>query len=243
MTRKGMRLVDKNYQPPIPLDECKKIIKKVNSYKRKKGVTQPFQNQNDDIIQLLTTIELYNRTAYSFYKNPTLTPGNQKDFYKKLDNRVSRLLEFLQKEPFEYFERIYFHQMNTRTHEQRFKKKDEGLFGDITSAEPINPQKFINTLEAFLETINELSRNPINKNRKDNHRDDLRYLIELLFEFYKKCSGRLPGYNYDKVEKVYKGDFVLLIDLVIPYVKPPFDIKPTNEAIGKGIKLCRNPSR
>jgi len=178
----------------------------------------------------------------SFHTKPTLTPKNQKDFHKKLNNRVSRLLEFLQEEPFEYFERIYFHQMNTRTHEQRFKKEDEGLFGDITSAEPINPKKFINTLKAYLKTINDLSSNPLNKNRKDNHRDDLRHLIGLLFEFYNKCSGRDPGYTYD-IHKVYKGDFVLLVDLVIPYVKLHSDIPPTNEAIGEGIKLCIKQSR
>jgi len=63
MARKGMRLVDKNYQPPIPLDECKKIIEKVNSCKRKKGVTQPFKNQNDDISKLFTTIDLFNGTV------------------------------------------------------------------------------------------------------------------------------------------------------------------------------------
>ena len=242
MARKGMRLVDKNYQPPIPLDECKKIIKKVNSYERKKGVAQPFQNQDDDIIQLLFTIELFNRTVDSFYTKPTLTPKNQKDFYKKLNTRVSKLLDFLQEEPFEYLERIYIHQMNNRTLEQRLKKEDEGLFGDITSAEPINPKKFINTLKAYLETIDHLSSNPINKNRKDNHRDDLRHLIELLFEFYKKCSGRTPGYNYNK-DKVYKGDFILLVDLVISHVKLHSDIPPTNEAIGEGIKLCIKQSR
>ena len=105
MARKAMRRIDKNYQPPIPLDECKKIIKKVNSYKRKKGVTQPFPKQNYAIHQLLFTIELFNRTVDSFYTKPTLTPKNQKDFYKKLNTRVSKLLDFLQEEPFEYLER------------------------------------------------------------------------------------------------------------------------------------------
>ena len=242
MARKAMRRIDKNYQPPIPLDECKKIIKKVNSYKRKKGVTQPFKNQDYAIYQLLFTIDLFNQTVDSLITNPTLTPKNQKDFYNKLNKRVSRLLEFLQEEPYEYLERIYIHQMNNRTLEQRLKKEDEGLFGDITSAEPINPKKFINTLKAYLETIDHLSSNPINKNRKDNHRDDLRHLIDLLFEMYIKCSGRTPGYNYNK-DKVYKGDFVLLVELVIPHVKPPFDIEPTNEAIGEGIKLCVKQSR
>jgi len=241
MARKGMRRIDKNYQPPIPLDECKKIIKKVNSYKRKKGVAQPFKNQDDAISKLLTTIDLFNGTVDCLITNPTLTPKNQKDFHNKLNKRVSRLLEFLQAEPYEYLERIYVHQMNNRTLEQRFKKKDEGFFRDITSAEPINPKKFINTLKAYLETINHLYNNPINKNRKNNHRDDLQHLIEFLFEFYKKCSGRNPGYNYTK-DKVYKGDFVLLIELVIPHVKPPFDIKPSNEAIGEGIKLCKKQS-
>ena len=234
MARKGIRLVDRNYQPPIPLDECKKIIKKVNNYKRKKGVTQPFQNQDDDIIQLLFTIELFNRTVDSFHTKPTLTPRNQKDFYDKLNKRVSRLLEFLQEEPFEYLERIYFHQIKSRSLEQRLKKENEGLFGDITSAEPINPQKFINTLKAYLETIEHLSSNPINKNRKDNHRDDLRHLIDLLFEMYIKCSGRPPGRNSDG-EKVYKGDFVLLVKLVEPYVK--LTSKITNDAIRDGVKL------
>lgn len=235
-------MIDENYQPPIPLDEAQKILEKVNSYERKKGVTQPFQNQDDAISKLLTTIDLFNGTVYSFYTNPTLTQKNQKDFHNKLNKRVSRLLKFLQEEPYEYLERIYVHQMNNRTLAQRLKKKDEGLFGDITSAEPINPQKFINTLKAYLKTIDDLSSNPLNKNRKDNHRDDLRYLIELLFEFYKKCSGRNPGYTYD-INSGYKGDFVLLVDLVIPNLKPHFDIKPSNEAIGEGIRLCRNPSR
>ena len=147
MARKGMRLVDKNYQPPIPLDECKKIIKNVNSYKRKKGVTQPFPKQDYAIHQLLFTIELFNQTVDSFYTKPTLTPKNQKDFYKKLNTRVSKLLDFLQEEPFEYLERIYIHQMDNRTLKQRLKKEDEGLFGDITSAEPINLQKFMDLLK------------------------------------------------------------------------------------------------
>ena len=83
MTRKGMRLVDKNYQPPIPLDECKKIIKKVNSYKRKKGVAQPFKNQDYAIHQLLFTIDLFNNTVDSLITNSTLTPKNQKNIGKK----------------------------------------------------------------------------------------------------------------------------------------------------------------
>ena len=156
--------------------------------------------------------------------------------------QASKLLVFLQEEPDEYHERIYIHQMNNRTLEQRLKKEDEGLFGDITSAEPINPQKFINTLKAYLETIDHLSNNPINKNRKNNHRDDLRHLIGFLFELYEKCSGRPPGYNYNK-DKVYKGDFILLVDLVISHVKLHSDIPPTNEAIGEGIKLCVKQSR
>ncbi len=180
-----------------------------------------------------------------YYEHPYLLVSSlnnfQKDFYNKLNKHVSRLLEFLQKEPFEYHERIYFHQMNSLTLEQKLKK-EEDLFGNITSEKPINPQKLINTLKAYLETTDYLSSNPLNKNRKGNHRDDLRYLIELLFAFYKQCSGRDPGYSYDKEYKVYKGDFVLLIELVIPHVKPPFDIKPTNEAIGEGIKLCKKES-
>jgi len=241
MAGKTMRRIKQKYQPPT-LKECKKIIKRVNDYKRKKGVAQPFPKQGYAIHQLLLTIDLFNETVDSLITSSTLTPKNQKDYYKKLNNRVSKLLVFLQEEPDEYLERIYIHQMNNRTLEQRLKKKDEGLFADITSAEPINPQKFINTLKTYLETINHLSNNPINKNRKNNHRDDLRHLIDLLFEMYIKCSGRTPGYTY--VEgKGYKGDFVLLVELVIPYVKPPFDIEPTNEAIGEGIKLCRNPSR
>ena len=227
-----MKRIDKNYQPPIPLDECKKIIEKVNSYKRRGD--QPFKNQDYAIHQLLFTIDLFNQTVDSHITNPTLTPKNQKDFYKKLSKRVSRLLEFLQEGPPEYLGRIYMHQRDKRIPEQSLNKKDEGLNGDITITEPINPKKFINTLKAYLETIDHLSSNPINKNRKDNHRDDLLHLIDLLFEMYIKCSGRPPGRNSDG-EKVYKGDFVLLVKLVEPYVK--LTSKITNDAIRDGVKL------
>ena len=227
-----MKRIDKNYQPPIPLDECKKIIEKVNSYKRRGD--QPFKNQDYAIHQLLFTIDLFNQTVDSHITNPTLTPKNQKDFYKKLSKRVSRLLEFLQEGPPEYLGRIYMHQRDKRIPEQSLNKKDEGLNGDITITEPINPKKFINTLKAYSETIDHLYNNPINKNRKDNHRDDLRHLIDLLFEMYIKCSGRPPGRNSDG-EKVYKGDFVLLVKLVEPYVK--LTSKITNDAIRDGVKL------
>jgi hypothetical protein len=227
-----MKRIDKNYQPPIPLDECKKIIEKVNSYKRKGD--QPFKNQDYAIHQLLFTIDLFNQTVDSHITNPTLTPKNQKDFYKKLSKRVSRLLEFLQEGPPEYLGRIYMHQRDKRIPEQSLNKKDEGLNGDITITEPINPKKFINTLKAYSETIDHLYNNPINKNRKDNHRDDLLHLIDLLFEMYIKCSGRPPGRNSDG-EKVYKGDFVLLVKLVEPYVK--LTSKITNDAIRDGVKL------
>jgi hypothetical protein len=229
-----MKRINKNYQPPIPLGECKKIIKKVNSYKRKKGVAQPFKNQDYAIHQLLFTIDLFNNTVDSLITNSTLTPKNQKDFYKKLNNRVSRLLEFLQEGPPEYLGRIYMHQRDKRIPEQSLNKNDEGLNGDITITEPSNPKKFINTLKAYSETIDHLYNNPINKNRKDNHRDDLLYLIDLLFEMYIKCSGRPPGRNSDG-EKVYKGDFVLLVKFVEPYVK--LTSKITNDAIRDGVKL------
>jgi hypothetical protein len=182
----------------------------------------------------LFTIDLFNNTVDSLITNSTLTPKNQKDFYKKLNKRVSRLLEFLQEGPPEYLGRIYMHQRDKRIPEQSLNKKDEGLNGDITITEPINPKKFINTLKAYSETIDHLYNNPINKNRKDNHRDDLRHLIDLLFEMYIKCSGRPPGQNYDG-DKVYKGDFVLLVKLVEPYVK--LTSKITNDAIRDGVKL------
>jgi hypothetical protein len=134
------------------------------------------------------------------------------------------------------------HQRDKRIPEQSLKEKDEGLYGDITIKEPIDPQKFINTLKAYLETIDHLYNNPINKNRKNNHRDDLRHLIDLLFEMYIKCSGRTPGYNYNK-DKVYNGDFVLLVELVIPHVKLLSSATITNEAIGEGIKLCKKLAR
>ena len=232
-----MRLVDKNYQPPIPLDECKKIIKKVNSYKRKKGLDQPFQDQDFAVHQLLFTIDLFNQTVDSLITNPTLTPSSQKDYYEKLNKRVSGLLKFLQEGLPEYLGRIYMHQRDKRIPEQSFNGNAEDLYTHIiTREERINPQNLINTLQGYSETIDHLYNNPINKNRKNNHRDDLRHLIDLLFEMYIKCSGRTPGYTNNK-DKVYKGDFILLVELVIPYVKPPFDSKPTNEAIGEGIKL------
>ena len=234
MARKAMKRINKNYQPPIPLNECKKIIKKVNGYERKKGVTQPFPKQDYAIHQLLFTIDLFNQTVDSLITSPTLTPSNQKDYYEKLNKRVSGLLKFLQEGLPEYLGRIYMHQRDKRIPEQSLNKKDEGLNGDITITEPINPQKFINTLKAYSETIDHLYNNPINKNRKDNHRDDLRHLIDLLFEMYIKCSGRPPGRNSDG-EKVYKGDFVLLVKLVEPYVKLISPI--TIDAIRDGVKL------
>jgi hypothetical protein len=235
MARKGMRLVDKNYQPPIPLDECKKIIKKVNGYERKKGVTQPFPKQDYAIHQLLFTIDLFNQTVDSLITNPALTPSNQKDYYEKLNKRVSGLLKFLQGGLPEYLGRIYMHQRDKRIPEQSFNGNAEDLYTHIiTREERINPQNLINTLQGYSETIDHLYKTPINKNRKDNHRDDLRYLIDLLFEMYIKCSGRPPGRNSDG-EKVYKGDFVLLVKLVEPYVK--LTSKITNDAIRDGVKL------
>jgi|GEM_PF-6603116 len=226
MASKVTGMTSKNNQLPISLNECEKIITKVNNYKRKKGVSQPFKNQDYAIKQLLSTIDLYNKTVYKLITNPTLIPKNQKKYYSKLNKRVSKLLEFLQEGSFEYLERIYLHQMD-----KNFPKKN------FTGEEPVNPKKLINTLIAYSETINHLHDNPINKNRKGNHRDDLNHLINLLFQMYINCSIRTPGYTYDK-NKVYKGDFVLLIELVIPHVNPPFEIRPTNEAIGEGIKLC-----
>ena len=237
MARKAIRKKGKKYPPPIPLAEAKKIIKEVNIYKRKKDVTKPFPNQGYAVSQLLSTIDLFNNTVDSLITNSTLTPKNQKDFYKKLNNRVSRLLEILQEGPPEYLGRIYMHQRDKRIPEQSFNGNAEDLYTHIiTREEQINPQNLINTLQGYSETIGHLYKNPINKNRKNNHRDDLRHLIDLLFEMHIKCSGRTPGYTNNKY-KVYKGDFVLLVELVIPYVKPPFDSKPTNEAIGEGIKL------
>ena len=70
MARKAMKRINKNYQPPIPLNECKKIIKKVNGYERKKGVTQPFPKQDYAIHQLLFTIDLFNQTVDSLLPAP-----------------------------------------------------------------------------------------------------------------------------------------------------------------------------
>ena len=234
MVRKAIRKKGKKYPPPIPLAEAKKIIKEVNIYKRKKDVTKPFPNQGYAVSQLLFTIDLFNQTVDGLITNPTLTPSNQKDYYEKLNKRVSGLLKFLQGGLPEYLGRIYMHQRDKRIPEQSLNKNDEGLNGDITITEPINPKKFINTLKAYSETIDHLYNNPINKNRKDNHRDDLLHLIDLLFEMYIKCSGRPPGRNSDG-EKVYKGDFVLLVKLVEPYVK--LTSKITNDAIRDGVKL------
>ena len=238
MARKAIRKKGKKYPPPIPLAEAKKIIKEVNIYKRKKDVTKPFPNPGYAVSQLLSTIDLFNQTVDRFITNPTLTPKNQKDYYNKLNKRVSELLKFLKEEPPEYLERIYMHQRDKRIPEQslqKFNKEfNDGLHDDITSILPITPKKFIDTLKAYRETTDHLSDNPINNNRKNNHRDDLRHLIDLLFEMYIKCSGRPPGRNSDG-EKVYKGDFVLLVKLVEPYVKLTSPI--TNDAIRDGVKL------
>ena len=127
------------------------------------------------------------------------------------------------------------HQRDKRIPEQSFNGNAEDLYTHIiTREERINPQNLINTLQGYSETIDHLSDNPINNNRKNNHRDDLLHLIDLLFEMYIKCSGRPPGRNSDG-EKVYKGDFVLLVKLVEPYVK--LTSKITNDAIRDGVKL------
>lgn len=234
MARKAIRKKGKKYQPPIPLAEAKKIITAVNNHKREKGVPQPFKDQSYATSQLLFTIDLFNQTVDRFITNSTLTPKNQKDYYNKLKKRVTGLLKFLQEEPSEYLERIYMYQRDKHIPEQSLNKKDEGLNGDITITEPITPEKFINTLIDYSETIVHLHKNPINNNRKNNHRDDLRYLIDLLFEMCIKCSGRPPGRN-GHGEKVYKGDFALLVKLVEPYVKLTSPI--TNDAIRDGVKL------
>ena len=238
MARKAIKKTNKNCQPPISLAVAKEIINDVNNHKREKGVPQPFKDQNFAIDQLLSTIDLYNQTVDSLITNPTLTPKNQKAYYEKLNKRVSGLLKFLKDRPPEYLGRIYMHQRDKRIPEQslqKFNKEfNDGLHDDITSILPITPKKFIDTLKAYSETTHHLSDNPINNNRKNNHRDDLRHLIDLLFEMYIKCSGRPPGRN-SVGEKVYKGDFVKLVKLVEPYVKLTSPI--TNDAIRDGVKL------
>jgi hypothetical protein len=238
MARKAIRKKGKKYPTPIPLAEAKKIINDVNIHKREKGVSPPFKDQGYAISQLLSTIDLYNQTVDNLITNPALTPENQKTYYNKLNKRVSRLLDFLQEEPPEYLERIYMHQRDKRIPEQilqKFNKEfNDGLHDDITSILPITPKKLIDTLKAYAKTTKHLSDNPINNNRKNNHRDDLRHLIDLLFEMHIKCSGRPPGRN-SVGEKVYKGDFVLLVKLVEPYVKLTSPI--TNDAIRDGVKL------
>jgi|TARA_B100000959_G_scaffold142496_1_gene149571 hypothetical protein len=95
MASKAIRKKGKKYQPPIPLAEAKKIINDVNSHKKEKGVSPPFKDQGYAISQLLSTIDLYNQTVDSLITNPTLTPKKQKDYYNKLNKRVSGLLKFL----------------------------------------------------------------------------------------------------------------------------------------------------
>ena len=236
----------RTYESSIPINEVEEILRQANAYPRSKG-EEPFPDLSHAIARFISTIELHNHSVETLHNGPTLTPRHQKDFYKKLQTRLIRLIELLQDGAHEYHERLYYHQVNTRPIEDRLAKKNgDDLFADKTIAEPIQPLKFINTLQAYLETAKHLEGNPINQRRKDIHRDDLKQLIHFLFEVYEECSGREPGYNYvqrNGKDYQYEGDFILLVELAIPFADLNNKNAITNNSIGEGLKSVKKERR
>jgi len=234
----------KQYRPfvsSIPISEVENILREVNAYPRAGG-DEPFPDLELATKRLISAIELHNNTVGTLHNNPTLAPRNQKEFVDKFQTRLTRLVDFLEDAPSEYLERLHYHQVNSTPIEVRLAEKDDSLFADRNKAEPIHPQKLINVLKLYEETANHLVANPINKGRKDIHRDDLKQLIHFLFEVYEECSGREPGYTYgqdDKKELRYKGDFILLVELSKPFAELNNKDAITNNSIGEGLKSVR----
>lgn len=229
------------YVSSIPIDEVERILEQVNAHPRNEEYP-PFPDLKLATERFIAAIEGHNDTVDTLHNSETLTPKNQKLFYKKLQTRLTNLIDYLEAGPYEYRERLFVSQANARTFEQRSDKNDEDLFADRTDAELMPPQKFINTLKAYRATAEHLEENPINQGRKDVHRDDLKQLIHFLFGMYQRCSGRAPGYNYvqrDGNAFRYEGDFILLVEHAIPFAQLNNKIGITNNSIGERIKSVK----
>lgn len=229
------------YVSPIPINEVKGILRQVNAHPRK-NLEKPFPNLDLATEQFIIAIELHNQTADTLHNSSTLNPRHQKDYFKKLQGRINRLIDFLEDSEKEYLERLHYHQRNALSLEDRLSKVDEGLFPDFDKPDPMPPKKLINALKAYRDAASQLKTTPINAGRKDIHRDDLKQLIHFLFDAYQKCSGRTPGYTYtqrDGKAHQYEGDFVLLIELAIPFANLNNKNGITNNSIGEGIKSVK----
>lgn len=227
------------YLSSIPIDKVEKILEQVNAYPRTEE-RPPFPDLKLATERFIAAIEGHNDTVETLHNNETLTPRNQKAFYKKLETRLTNLIDYLEAGPYEYHERLFVAQANARRYENQPAEDD--LFADRTGAEAMVPQKFINTLKAYRATAKDLEENPINQGRKDAHRDDLKQLIHFLFGMYQRCSGRAPGYNYaqrDGEAFRYEGDFILLVEQAIPFAQLNNKNGITNNSIGEGVKSVR----
>lgn len=226
----------------IPIKEVEDILRQVNAHPRDPKLDEPFPDLDLAVKRFIAAIETHNDTVETLHTHQTLTPKNQRDFHEKLQTRLTKLATFLEEAPKEYLERLHHHQVNTQPLEDRLAKKNDYLFADRNSAEPMPPQKLINILKAYGDAARHFEANPINTGRKDNHRDDLKQLIHFLFEMYAECAGRKPGYSYGPNEKdvlTYKSDFVLLIELAEPFARLNHKDDITNNAIGEGIKSVK----
>ncbi len=206
----------RSFTSSIPIKEVRDILRQVNAYPREKNKGKPFPDLDRAVEHFITAIEIHNSTVKTLHNNATLTPKNQKDFFKKLRTRLTSLTEFLEGASHEYLERLHYHQINSTPIEDRLAPKGEGLFADHNKPDPMHPQKLINTLQAYEEAAKQFEASPINQGRKDIHRDDLKQLIHFLFEVYERCSGREPRYTYGQDDKKvlrYSGDFILLVKL------------------------------
>ena len=232
----------RSFVSSIPINQVMDIVNRVNAYPREKGKGIPFPDLDHAVKRLVSVIEIHNDTVSTLHNNPTLTPKNQKDFFDKLQTRLTRLTEFLEDAPHEYLERLHYHQVNSTPIEDRLGPNDDDLFADRNKAEPMHPQKLINTLKAYAEATAQLQSRPINQGRKDLHRDDLKQLIGFLFEVYQNCSGREPGYNHTTKNgepQRYEGDFILLVELAKPHAILNNKESITNNSIGEGIKSVK----
>jgi hypothetical protein len=231
----------RSFVSSIPINEVADILRQVNAYPRRQNEV-PFPDLDFATERFIFAIELHNSAVETLHNSPTLTPRNQKDFFDKLQARLTRLIDFLEDAPGEYLERLHYHQRNSVPIKDRLAEKDDGLFADRTKAEPLHPQKFINTLKAYGEATKQLQTSPINPGRKDIHRDDLKQLIHFLFEVYEECSGREPGYAYgqdDNKELRYRSDFILLVELSKPLASLNNKTGITNNSIGEGLKSVK----
>ncbi len=126
----------RTYESSIPINEVEDILRQANAYPRSKG-EEPFPDLPLAIERFISAIELHNSTVEALHNGPTLIPKQQKEFYQKLQSRLTRLIDFLEGSPGEYQERLHYHQVNSRPIEERLAVDNDSLFIDRTAPEPM----------------------------------------------------------------------------------------------------------